>query len=69
MAQKRKKIGAAGRFGAGYGKIKERLVAVEAIQRKRQTCPFCHGKAKRLAKGVWECDKCGKKFSGNTYHL
>ena len=40
MTVKKKKIGAAGRFGAGYGKIKERLVEVEKIQRKKQECPF-----------------------------
>ena len=36
MAVKKKKIGAAGRFGAGYGKVKQKLVAVESIQRKKQ---------------------------------
>jgi large subunit ribosomal protein L37Ae len=69
MAQKKKKIGAAGRFGAGYGKIKERLSAVEAVQRKKQLCPFCRGKAKREFKGIWSCQRCGKRFAGNTYHL
>ena len=49
MAVKRKKIGAAGRFGAGYGRPKERLNAVEKKQRVRQNCPFCKGKAKRQA--------------------
>ncbi|MCR4284486.1 MAG: 50S ribosomal protein L37ae [archaeon] len=69
MAVKLKKIGAAGRFGAGYGKIKERLVAVEEKQRIRQECPFCKGRAKRKAKGIWECNKCGKKFAGGTFYL
>lgn len=69
MAQKRKKIGSAGRFGAGYGKVKERLVAVETIQRKKQSCPFCRGRAKRESKGIWSCLKCGKRFASNTYHL
>ncbi len=69
MAVKRKKIGAAGRFGAGYGKPKERLVAVEVKQRVRQNCPHCNGKAKRLSNGIWKCDKCSKKFVGGTYYL
>jgi len=69
MGVKRKKIGAAGRLGAGYGKVKERLVAVESIQRKRQACPFCKGKAKRQAKGIWLCAKCKKKFTGGAYYL
>jgi len=69
MAVKRKKIGAAGRFGAGYGKPKHRLVVVELKQRVRQECPFCKGKASRKSNGVWECKKCSKKFAGGTYHL
>ena len=69
MAVKRKKIGAAGRFGAGYGKPKAKLSSVEAKQRKKQDCPFCNGKAKRVANGIWHCNKCGKKFAGGSYHL
>lgn len=69
MAVKKKKIGAAGRFGAGYGKIKQRLIAVEAKQRIRQDCPFCKGRTKRKAKGIWNCTKCGKEFAGGTFHL
>jgi len=69
MAVKKKKIGAAGRFGAGYGKVKNKLIAVEAKQRTRQECPFCKGRAKRQARGIWLCSKCGKKFAGGTFHL
>ena len=67
MAVKRKKIGAAGRFGAGYGKVKEKLSAVEKKQRTRQDCPFCKGRAKRKAKAVWECAKCKKVFAGGVF--
>ena len=69
MAVKKKKIGAAGRFGAGYGKVRQRLVAVESKQRIRQDCPFCKGRTKRKAKGIWNCNKCGKEFAGGTFHL
>lgn len=69
MGVKTKKIGSAGRFGAGYGKPKERLVAVERKQRIKQVCPFCSGNAKREEKGVWHCSKCNKKFAGGTYYL
>ncbi len=69
MAVKRKKIGSAGRFGPGYGKPKERLVAVEGKQRKKQQCMFCNGRAKRISNGIWKCSKCGKKFAGGSYHL
>ena len=69
MAVKKKKIGAAGRFGAGYGKVKQKLIAVEAKQRIRQDCPFCKGKSKRKARAIWECSKCSKVFAGGTFHL
>ena len=69
MAVKKKKIGAAGRFGAGYGRVKNRLIAVEAKQRVRQECPFCKGPAKRQERSIWECPKCGKRFAGGTFHL
>jgi large subunit ribosomal protein L37Ae len=69
MAVKKKKVGAAGRFGAGYGKPRERLVAVEMKQRKKQDCPFCEGRAVRLSNGVWKCNRCEKKFAGGTYYL
>jgi ribosomal protein L37AE/L43A len=69
MAVKRKKIGSAGRYGAGYGKIKQKLIAVEAKQQTRQECPFCKGKAKRQAKAIWSCSKCNKKFAGPIFNL
>lgn len=69
MAVKRKKIGSAGRFGAGYGKIKQKLVAVERKQRVKQECPFCKGHAKRKITSIWNCSKCGKEFASGTYNL
>lgn len=69
MAVKTKKVGASGRFGVGYGKIKNRLIAVEKLQRVKQKCIFCRGRAIRKEKGIWECEKCGKKFASNVFHL
>ena len=69
MAVKKKKIGAAGRFGVGYGNPKKKLIAIESKQRKRQSCPFCKGTAKRKEKAIWVCNKCGKKFAGGAYYL
>ena len=68
---KTKKVKAAGRFGAGYGrKPKTKLIKVENKQRKKQTCPFCKRVGvKRVAKGIWNCKKCGKKFASHTYYL
>ncbi len=65
-----KKVKAAGRFGARYGrKVRTKIAEVESNQRKKQDCIFCNGKAKRLSKGIWLCNKCGKKFAGHTYFL
>ena len=71
MATKLKKIGAAGRFGARYGKrAKAKLASVEKKQRVKQKCPFCEKLGvKRVSKGIWECKKCNKKFASNTYYL
>jgi large subunit ribosomal protein L37Ae len=61
---------AAGRFGVRYGQsVKRRIAKIEERQRKKQACIFCSGRAIRLAKGIWLCKKCGKKFAGHTYFL
>ena len=68
---KTKKIAQAGRFGVRYGKkIRESVNAVEIKQRAKQKCPFCSKlAAKRVAKGVWECKYCEKKFASGAYYL
>jgi len=68
---KTKKVKAAGRFGAGYGTyLRNRLNAVEVLQRKKQICPHCNKSGvKRLAAGIWECSKCGVQFAGHAYTL
>jgi len=65
-----KKVKAAGRFGARYGRsVRTKIATIESIQRKKQKCIFCTGVAKRLSKGIWKCKKCGKKFAGPTFML
>ena len=67
---KTKKVRAAGRFQARFGrKIRTKIAKIEAVQRKKQKCIFCSGTAKRLSKGIWHCKKCDKKFVNNTYSL
>lgn len=71
MPTKSKKSKSSGRFGARYGKkVRTRLVAVEEKQRKKQKCPYC-GKlgVKRVASGIWDCKKCGKKFASSAFYL
>jgi large subunit ribosomal protein L37Ae len=71
MPTKSKKTGAAGRFGARYGRsVRTKLAKVEEKQRVKQKCPYCEKLgAKRVSKGIWECSKCGKKFASDTYYL
>jgi len=65
-----KLLKAAGRFGTRYGiRIKRKIAEVESIQRKKQQCLFCNGRAVRLSKGIWQCKKCNKKFAGHAYYL
>ncbi len=71
MATKSKKTKSAGRFGPRYGtRVKKKIVKIEIKQRKKQKCPFC-GKlgVKRIAKGLWECPKCKKRFASDAYYL
>ncbi len=71
MGAKKKKIKAAGKFGAGYGKnVRDRFNAVESEQRRFQPSPFHpKGKARRIAAGIWKCEKTGKIFAGHAYFL
>ena len=71
MASKMKKIGAAGKFGAGYGiRVRKEYNKIENIQRKRQISPYySKGRAKRIAVGIWKCLKTGRIFAGNAYIL
>ncbi len=64
-----KKIKSAGRFGAGYGiRVRKRIKKIEETQRKKQECPFCGKKGiKKIASGIWQCKKCGKKFASGAY--
>ncbi len=68
---KTKKVKAAGKFGAGYGtSLRNRFNAIEIFQRKKQICPHCKKPGvKRLAAGIWSCEKCGVQFAGHAYTL
>lgn len=68
---KTKKVKSAGRFRAGYGTyLRNRLNAVESSQRKKQSCPKCNKLGvKRLAAGIWHCEKCGAQFASHAYVL
>ena len=64
-----KKVGSTGRFGVRYGrKIRQNVLKVEKLQKIRQKCPYCRKTCvKRLASGIWYCEKCDSKFAGRAY--
>ncbi|VVB78491.1 50S ribosomal protein L37Ae [uncultured archaeon] len=67
---KTKKVKAAGRFNARYGRsVRLKITEIESIQRKKQNCIFCNKVAKRVSKGIWYCKGCNKKFASHTYYL
>ena len=65
------KLGSVKRFGARYGrKTKVKFSKVETEQRKLHKCPYCSKVAvKRLSLGIWQCRKCGVKFTGKAYSV
>ncbi|GEM_PF-148244 len=64
-----RKVKHAGRFGSRYGKgIRDRIVAVEKIQRTKHECPNCGFKrVKRVSTGLYKCSKCGFTFAGGAF--
>ncbi len=65
------KLGSVKRFGARYGrKTKLKFSKIEAEQRKLHKCPYCSKIAvKRVAVGIWNCNKCNAKFTGRAYSV
>ncbi|MEK6809332.1 MAG: 50S ribosomal protein L37ae [Nanoarchaeota archaeon] len=57
------------RFGARYGpSLKKKFAAAEDLQRAKHKCPSCNKTSvKRLALGIWQCQKCDVKFASKAY--
>lgn len=66
-----KKLGSVKRFGPRYGrKVKIKLAKIEAVQKGKHQCPYCHAwNVKQLSIGIWNCRKCGAKFTGKAYSI
>ncbi|MFQ5887300.1 MAG: 50S ribosomal protein L37ae [Candidatus Hydrothermarchaeales archaeon] len=69
MAKRTKKVGPAGKFRTNYGmSLRKKYAGVDRKMRIPHKCPNCEKMAvKRKAAGIWECRKCGAKFSGGAY--
>ena len=59
------------RFGTRYGRtIREHLADIEAGYRGKHKCPYCnYTQVKRVAAGIWSCNKCNAKFTSRAYQL
>ena len=68
---KKSGVGSVKRYGPRYGRrVKHKLAKVEAVQKSKQSCPYCSAKKiKRLSTGIWECKKCNSKFTGRAYSV
>ena len=57
------------RFGSRYGKTtKDKFGAIEKLQRTKYNCPSCsRDQVKRMSVGIWQCQKCGSKFTSKAY--
>ena len=64
-----KKVKQTGRYGSRYGVgIRKRLLKVEPLQRKKQTCPKCgFKKVERISTGIFHCPKCNLEMAGGAY--
>lgn len=69
MSKKKGRTGSAGRFGARYGRVSRRRVAeIEEQMRDDHVCPECgEARVDRKGTGIWECSRCGYRFTGGTY--
>ena len=66
-----KEVASYKRFKARYGnKVKEKFAKIEKKHRGYKECPYCHyKKARRIAAGIWYCEKCGAKFTAGAYDI
>lgn len=67
--EKKNKTGSTGRYGARYGtRVRERVRTVEDRMKGYHVCPECEAESvKRVASGIWKCNRCGTKFAAKAY--
>jgi len=60
-----------GRFGSRYGKsIREAVLEADKKAKASYNCPFCSRiSVRRVAAGIWQCSKCGKKIASGAYEF
>ena len=56
-------------FGAKFGSsLRKKYTKATTNLRQKRNCPECNSiKFKRIAIGIWACDKCGYKVADSAY--
>ena len=69
MSKRTKKVGNTGWMGPRYGiRIRRRVLEIDRARIADAACPRCSTiTVERVASGVFECRRCGTKFSSNAY--
>ncbi|MEM2419579.1 MAG: 50S ribosomal protein L37ae [Candidatus Bathyarchaeia archaeon] len=69
MGKRTRKVGPTRGLGARYGAtVRKRYVKIVTEMKKKHKCPQCgFSKVKRVSVGLWQCRKCGFKFTGGAY--
>ena len=69
MAEKLKHYGAVKRYGTRYGRRnREKVALIEVEQKKKHKCPNCtFAKVTKVSVGIWQCEKCNRKFTSRAY--
>jgi large subunit ribosomal protein L37Ae len=66
-----KKAGIVGKYGTRYGGTLRKVIKkMEVTQHSTYNCSFCGKNAvKRVATGIWKCNRCKKTMAGGSYVL
>ena len=57
--------------GSRYGRtVRQRMESIRRLQKAKYKCPYCSAqKVAQESIGIWECKKCGAKFTGKAYTI
>lgn len=71
MSKRTKKVGSTGWMGPRYGiRIRRRVLDIDREKTKDSACPHCSTVTlARVASGVYECRRCGTRFSSGAYQF
>ena len=69
MSKRTKKVGSTGWMGPRYGiRIRRRVLEIDRARAKGAACPRCSTVTlQRVASGIFECRRCGTRFSSTAY--